>query len=332
MKNAPTKVQSFLHNQGFDENAHFQLITNSASQRLYGRISEQNKKYIITYSENVEENATFLYFTEKFGTCEINTPKILAISEDQTIYIQEDLGEKDLLSHIQNPTDKLPNYLSKVISDLVKIQVELPKVIDFSRAYEFQQFDEKLILNDLFYFKNYFLEYLEIPFKKQVLIEEFYSISQKAMNLPNDFFLYRDFQSRNIMIKNEEPYYIDYQGGMRGIAAYDCVSFSWQAKANFSPSQKEAFKQNYFQAMQETGTIDLAQLEQSYQLSLIIRLYQLLGAYGFRGLVQQKPHFKESITQTLVNVQYLVENNFLNDYPELENLSKKYLTPENISL
>ncbi len=326
------KIQQFLSENNIETTEPLIPISNSASQRKYYRVISNEKTYILTYSKNIKENECFLYYTKGFHKIKINTPTIIAVSEDQTIYLQNDLGDRNLLSEIQDHSPYVAEYTENAISDIAKMNVLLPNEINFSQAYEFQNFDNKLIINDLFYCKNYFFEYLELPFQKQKLIEDFFAIAQKAQRLPHHFFMYRDFQSRNIMIYENENYYIDYQGGMQGIACYDCVSFSWQAKAQFSIPQKEEIKQRYFQEMQKNCMISLQELEDSYRLSLVIRLFQLLGAYGFRGLVQGKPHFIESIKYNLHNIQYLVENQYLKDYPELEKISKNELHPNKINI
>ncbi len=124
---------------------------------------------------------------------------------------------------------------------------------------------------------------------------------------------------------------IDYQGGMKGIACYDLISFSWQSRANFDDNTKEQLKSLYFEGMMQSGSINKNELEKSYQMSLILRLFQLLGAYGFRGLVQQKPQFISSINATLENLQTIYRKGYLKDYPELEKITEKYLQPEKIN-
>ncbi len=326
------EIQRFLKENKIEDVTGIHAITNSASQRQYFRVERESGSLILTLSSHLDENKTFLYFTNCMHEIQIRVPKVLAVSDDFTMYLQEDLGDTNLLSCIQSQEENVPNYIAVTLKDVARMQTDLPKVLDFDKSFEFRTMDEKLILNDLFYFKNYFLEYLEIPFPKQKLIEDFYSIAQKVDDLPHEFFMYRDFQSRNILIHHNQTYYIDYQGGMQGIAAYDCVSFSWQAKANFSPEQKLEIKNLYFEEMQKLSKITTQDLEDSYELSVVIRLFQLLGAYGFRGLVQQKSHFKESINNTLQNIQLIQKEGLLKDYPILDQLSQYYLHPEKIQL
>lgn len=332
MSTSEKGLHQFLLSVLLSEDYTLHPITNSASQRKYFRLVNNSISYIVTLSNNTKENETFFYFNEKLKEAGMNVPDILHISQDRRIYIQQDLGDENLLSLIQERPANLVKILETCLKDLVKMQVVLPKSINFQKCYEFSSFNNQVVLNDLFYFKNYFLEYMEVPFQKGKLINEFFQLAEDIKALPQSFFMYRDFMSRNIMIQNQVPYYIDYQGGMKGIACYDLVSFSWQAKANFSLQEKENLKNFYFSMMLNTSSITPAQLELSYRLSLILRIFQLLGAYGFRGLVQRKPHFIESIKNTLQNVQFLVQNNYLSPYPEWESLSQNYLQISNIDI
>ncbi len=332
MQKSQSDIRKFLERHQIHPIGDFQPITNSASQRQYFRVKTDQGSVIVMHSQNIQENETFIYFTQCMQQIQIPVAQILAVSQDKSMYVLQDLGDENLLTKIQTNDEKLSFYIESAIRDLVQMQIELPKFLDFRKTYEFTACNEKLILNDLFYFKNYFLEYLEIPFPKQALIEDFYTLAQNIQSLPNDFFMYRDFQSRNIMIFETKNYYIDYQGGMKGIAAYDCVSFSWQAKAQFSTEKKEKIKNLYFDNMQQHSTISLSDLEKSYRLSLILRLFQLLGAYGFRGLVQGKAHFRDSITDTLQNIDTIQKQGLLQDYPTLSALSQNYLQADKLYL
>lgn len=306
-------------------------LSGSGSNRRYARLTTTiGNTYILTQSENIAENQTFFYFTQVFTENHLLVPQILAIDPDQKMYLQQDLGDINLLDVWQKNGESNSMFAlwEKSLQKLAHMQITLKTKLDYNKCYDFQVFDEKVVLNDLFYFKNFLLDRLDIPYAKEKLISEFQQIAQNIKSLPNDYFLYRDFQSRNLMIHNNNPYFIDYQGGMRGFVGYDLVSFIHQAKANLSEEWKTKLKLSYFSIFKEKEGLTEAVLEMGYQMGLIMRYFQLLGAYGLRGLVERKTHFKESLVLHVKQMKLLLELQLLEKYPELKKVTQIIIQKE----
>lgn len=305
-------------------------IHNSGSNRQYFRVFSNENSFIFTNSLNIEENNSFFYFSKSLYANDFLVPKLLAIHENQKWYLQEDIGNMALLDFVleNNYNINSYNFYEKSLKELARLQLFSKTNIDFNQCYDFKTFDEKVVLNDLFYFKNYFLDKLDIPYKKSQLINEFQSITVEIKSINSDYFLYRDFQGRNIYIHNDKPYFIDFQGGMQGFIGYDLVSLLWQAKANLPMEWKEKLKNYYFDFFINTNEMTLQELQHQYDLALVLRFYQLLGAYGLRGLVEKKKHFLESILHHLGNLEYLIKNNLLKKHPELHRITVFFVSNE----
>lgn len=305
------------------------LINGSGSNRKYYRLFfQKSTPLILTENSFLEENQSFFYLTSLFDKEKIFVPKLLAIDKNQTFYLQEDLGDISLFDKLQEAgfTDEVFLLYQKSLEALADLQIRLSKQIDYSKLYDFQQFDEKVVYNDLFYFKNFFLDRLDISYQKAVLIENFQQIAKTVSGLPKDFFLYRDFQSRNIMTHNSQIYFIDYQGGMKGFIGYDVVSLLYQAKAQLPNDWKEKLKYAYFQAFLSKNVLKIKELEKGFELGMVLRFFQVFGTYGLRGLVERKAHFLDSILYNLKNLELLLEKDLLKDYPYLEQIAVKLIS------
>lgn len=318
-------MTNYFQTKNFD----LQPISNSASNRNYFRVKFENQSCIAVFNENIKENRSFLYFSEIFAENKIHVPKIFQISENETIYLQEDLGDENLLHFLQKSgeSQEVKNLYKKTLDELIRLQTIA--YIDFSQCHDFSEFDEKNICNDLNYFKFYFLQPLEIPFSEQNLLTEFSEIALKISKINPKGFMYRDFQARNILIKNKTPYFIDYQGGMKGNLVYDLISLLWQAKAQLSNDFKNEMKSHYFSQLKQKVKVTDEEMEESYQYCLMIRLLQVLGAYGFRGILQRKTHFLESIPSGILNLKSLSETcKILSRYTDLNQVINKLTEPE----
>jgi aminoglycoside/choline kinase family phosphotransferase len=327
------RIHTFLKDYFRAENFILEPINNSASDRKYFRVRfDEEDSYILTFSENTPETRTFLYFSTVFKREGIAVPSILKVDNSQEIYLQEDVGNTNLLSLLieQKETAYIKNLYQKSLDELIKLQFQVSQKIDYSYCYDFQKFNYTLVNNDLNYFKFYFFQPLEIPFSNRKLLNEFSDIAQTVSTLQPQGFMYRDFQTRNIMIKDSQPFFIDYQGGMKGITVYDLVSLLWQAKARLSSDFKKELKDYYFQQVLNETNISEIQLEKAYQYCLLIRLLQVLGVYGFRGILQKKQHFLDSIFFGIDNLKTLIrESTVITKYPELLRISQELFNAEN---
>ena len=228
--------------------------------------------------------------------------------------IQEDLGNETLLQVLESKgyTDEVFILFRKSLEALAKFQIRANDIIDYSKCITSKLFGQQAILADLLYFKYYFLDTLHIPYDKEKLIEELEALSNYLSHADYKGFMYRDFQSRNIMVKGDDIYFVDYQGGMQGAIQYDVASLLWQAKANLPEDWKQRLFNHYVEAVEkETGkAMHASAFENQYYGYVLIRLLQVLGAYGFRGLFERKAHFLSSIPLALQNLKV-----FFNDHP-----------------
>ena len=290
-----------------------QKIPQSGGDRIYFRIQQGRQTWIATYNLNVKENQTFIYFAQHFHEKGMPVPKLLAVNQDQTVYLQEDVGTTSLLDvlELEGKTDAVFALFQKSLTALAKLQIQGAKGLDYNHCLTSKSFGKHSILTDLLYYKYYFLDTLQYPYDKQALIDELELLSEQLAQNQYDNFMFRDFQSRNIMVKEGEVFFIDFQGGMQGGLPYDLASLLWQAKAELSNEWKENLLVHYINELQKLlpKPLDVNEFKKQYQGFVLLRLLQVLGAYGFRGLFERKAHFLTSIPLGLKNLK-----NFLQVY------------------
>lgn len=307
-------------------------IPQSGSDRSYFRIyCESDKTYIATFSNNTRENETFIYFSKHFKKTGAPVPEILIVNEDQTIYIQEDFGDLNLLNVLEEKgqTPEVFAFFKKSLKALSNLQINGDKNLDYNRCITSKVFGQQAIFSDLLYFKYYFLDTLKIPYDKEKLISDFEAISNYLAHADYSHFMFRDFQSRNIMVKDGEVYFIDFQGGMKGALQYDVASLLWQAKANLSDEWKDDLLQYYMDCVDEQleTSLDRTSFVNQYNGYVMIRLLQVLGAYGFRGLFERKAHFLTSIPFALQNLKHFLQHKKIGiRFPEFEKLLEKIVS------
>ena len=316
------KAENFLKQHIRENISQIEPIINSGSKRLYYRVFTKTNSFILTISANIEENQSFVYFANVFKKHQIHVPALIAANEDLTIYLQEDIGNEALLDKLiaDNYSENTFQLYKNSLLELANLQIKTKANIDYNQCYDFKKFDKHVVLNDLFYFKDFFVERLNLPYCKNLLITEFFDIANDISNFDNSYFLYRDFQARNIFVKQNQPYFIDFQGGMQGFLGYDLVSLIFQAKANLPLEWQTHLKNHYAKYFIEQGLISSEQFDIQYNYSLILRFLQLLGAYGLRGLVEKKPHFLESIVHHYKNLEILLNKNLLDKYSETKKI------------
>jgi aminoglycoside/choline kinase family phosphotransferase len=297
-----------------------QKIPQSGGDRVYFRIIQGEQSWIATYSLNIRESETFVYFADYFYEKGLPVPKVLAISANKTIYLQQDLGRVSLLDVLEKEgkTDHVFSLFKKSLTALAKLQVHGGAGLNYDKCLTSKEFGKHSILTDLLYYKYYFLDTLQYPYDKQALIDEFELLSNQlsAGNYKN--FMFRDFQSRNIIVNNDEVFFIDFQGGMQGGLPYDVASLLWQAKAELSQEWKDKLLDHYISEVQSLlpEKIDVTIFKQQYNGFVLLRLLQVMGAYGFRGLFERKAHFLTSIPLGLLNIKnFLQYNTIASDTP-----------------
>jgi len=289
-----------------------ELLPQSGSDRQYYRIYTEEASYIATYNQNVAENNVFFQFTNHFKATGLPVPTVFCINDDHTIYIQEDRGKESLLDKIEQygKDDYVYDLYKKSLRQLARIQILGDKGFDYNWCLTAKAFGKQAIISDLLYFKYYFLDTLRIPYDKQGLLDDFDTLGTYLSQTEQQYFMFRDFQSRNILVEKDEVSFIDYQGGMQGALQYDVASLLWQAKAELNETWKDNLLNFYITEVQTLldKEIDSEAFINQYNGYVLIRLLQVLGAYGFRGLFERKAHFLTSIPLALKNVQFFVAN------------------------
>ncbi len=292
-------------------------MTGSGSNRRYFRLKGA-QSLIGVHGTSIEENRAFLYMAEHFKSKNLPVPQVLCVSEDQSCYLQEDLGDTLLFHAIENGrttnsfSNKEKELLRKTIRLLPAIQFAGADEFDFEQCYPQPEFNQRSILWDLNYFKYCFLKATGLEFQENRLEDDFMKMSDVLLQSSSTTFMYRDFQSRNVMIKDAEPWFIDFQGGRKGPFYYDVASFLWQAKANYPESLRKELLEEYMDALGEYVTIDPNEFFCQLRHFVLFRTLQVLGAYGFRGYFEKKAHFIQSVPYAIENLRQLLKE----DYPE----------------
>jgi UPF0042 nucleotide-binding protein len=299
------------------EPAQVDVLPQSGSDRRYFRLyDEAGQTVIATHGLNIPENEAFTYFTRHFTEKGLQVPQILSVSNDRTIYLQKDLGDVSLLNVLEEKgfTDEVYQLFRESLHQLARLQVFGDEDLDYEKCLTNKEFGKQAIMADLLYFKYYFLDALRKPYDKQKLMDDFEALSTYLTHTEYKYFMFRDFQSRNIMVKeNRTVHFIDYQGGMKGAPQYDVASMIWQARANLPDEWKSKLLEDYMDSFEGIigSPVDKDVFHSQYNGYVLIRLLQVLGAYGFRGLFEKKAQFLTSIPLALKNLRWFIENHNL---------------------
>ncbi len=301
-------------------------MPSSGSNRRYFRLLG-NPTLIGVSGESLEENRAFLYMAEHFKQKGLPVPAIYARSENGMFYLQEDLGDTLLFNAIEKGrqtslfSEEEKELLRKTMRLLPAIQFAGADGMDFSYCYPQAEFNSRSILWDLNYFKYCFLKASGLDFQEDRLEDDFQKMSDVLLRSSSATFLYRDFQSRNVMVKDGEPWLIDFQGGRKGPIYYDVASFLWQAKANYPDELRQELLHEYIQALRKYKPVDEAYFHAQLRHFVLFRTMQVLGAYGFRGYFEKKPHFIQSVPYAIENLRQLLKEPYP-EYPYLTEVLK----------
>jgi len=293
-------------------------------QPLQGELGGSGRKIIRFANDRVtavgilyagrEENVAFLEFSKHFRRHGLPVPEIYAEDLDHGAYLEEDLGDTSLfefLSQNRSAETIAPAVLEayrKVVAVLPRFQVEAGLDLDYSCCYPVASFDRQSIAWDLNYFKYYFLRLAGIPFNERALENDFNRLTDFLLSAPRDYFLYRDFQSRNIMLRDGLPYFVDYQGGRKGALQYDIASLLYDAKADLPPDFREHLLYDYLRSLANFIPVDREAFLGHFYPYVYIRIMQALGAYGYRGFFERRAHFLQSVPYALKNIRWLLHN------------------------
>jgi aminoglycoside/choline kinase family phosphotransferase len=291
---------------------------------LQGELGGSGRKIIRLANEKVsaigilygvrEENAAFLEFSKHFRRHSLPVPEIYAEDLTHGAYLEEDLGDTTLfefLSKNRSGETIAPEVIEtyrKVVAILPRFQVEAGRDLKYSVCYPNASFDRQSIAWDLNYFKYYFLRLAGIPFNEQAIEDDFSRLTDFLLGAPRDYFLYRDFQSRNVMLRNGDPFFVDYQGGRKGALQYDIASLLYDAKADLPPDLRQQLLDHYLDTLAGFIPLEREAFLRHYYAYVYIRIMQALGAYGFRGFFERKVHFLQSVPYALKNLRWLLHH------------------------
>lgn len=292
-------------------------ILSHGSERNIIRLNSGESSVIGIINQITEENRAFISFAQHFRNCGLNVPLIYGKSENELCYITEDLGDETLFDRIIQ-TGQINNEIieiyKNVIEELPKFQITAGKDIDYNLCYQYAEFGVENIEYDLNYFKQRFLNvYYRSNYIESALINELNRIKYKALEVPIKYFLYRDFQSRNIMIKDSDIYFIDFQSGRKGALLYDIASLLYDAKANIGQNIREELLEYYIELLNYYRVENLIRYKEYFWYFAVLRILQALGAYGYLGLVKGKQKFLESIPMALENIIDILDNRLKNE-------------------
>ncbi len=285
----------------------------TASNRQYFKVTlESGIAYIAVYNDSVKENEAFVSYAKSLKDIKVNVPKVYKVSKNKLWYLQDYLGDVTLFDFlIQEKSNmdfvkKRKKLYRHIVKDLIKMQIEGYHTVDFNKGFPRPLFDEQSIVWDLNYFKYYFLKLSGLTFDEQLLENDFKNLTACLLRTPSTYFLYRDFQSRNIMLQNDKLYYIDFQGGRMGPLQYDLASLLFDAKAELNQDFREEMLDFYYEQLPKPIQTHQHNFKESFWFFALIRVMQAMGAYGYRGLFEKKQHFINSIPLALRNLKIIL--------------------------
>jgi aminoglycoside/choline kinase family phosphotransferase len=302
-------------------------LPSSGSNRRYFRLKGE-KSLIGVLGTSLAENNAFIYMSHHFKEHNLPVPEVVIISDDKMAYLQEDLGDTLLFNAIEKGrltrafSNEERELLVKTIRLLPDMQFAGAVGLDFSVCYPASQFDTRSIMWDLNYFKYCFLKATGLDFEEDKLEDDFQRMADVLMRSQSSTFMYRDFQSRNVMIKDGEPWFIDFQGGRKGPFYYDVASFLWQAKANLPDAFRKDLLKEYLDSLRKYQPIDENYFNEQLRHFVLFRTLQVLGAYGFRGYFEKKPHFMQSVPFAIANLRELLTVPY-KEYPYMTELLRR---------
>jgi len=314
-------------------------LPQSGSYREYYRIKSEDYTAIGVFNADKKENIAFITFTNHFLANDIKAPQIYKAELDKDIYLIQDLGDVTLHSMVADlPPEKrfslsYIDLYKQVIDQMPKFQILAAKSLDYSVCYPRDSFDKRSMMWDLSYFKYHFLKLVKIHFDEQLLEDDFNTFTDYLLQADSEYFLYRDFQSRNIMIIDNEPYFIDYQGGRKGALQYDLASLLYDAKAEMPQDVRDFLLDYYIKTVSKYTIIDANKFKEYFYGYTLIRILQAMGAYGFRGLYEKKDLFVQSIPIAVRDLQWLIRNldkEFLLKVPALINVLEELTVSEEL--
>lgn len=299
-------------------------LPQSGSHRRYFRLSDGKHSAIGTIGTDLKENLAFIGFSRHFYKAGLRVPEILAVAADEMAYLQQDLGDTNLRSFMEEHSPEgtwIPQaegYYKDALEQLLRFQFAGHEGLDYSLCIPRDRFDRQSMLWDLYHFKYFFLKISATGFDEQKLEDDLGQLTERMNSVSREYFMFRDFQSRNIMIFKGQCYFVDYQGGRRGALQYDPASLLFEAISRVPQNKREEYLDFYLSKLREDYRGNPERFRENYLPFVLIRILQALGTYGLRGWVEKKPLFLRSAGRALENLEWLIKNMpELKTYPEL---------------
>ena len=303
----------FTHRFGAPPGEVSPLPAHGSDRKLFRLSARDGRTAIGVEHGDREENAAFVGFSRHFRAAGLPVPEIYGEDPAAGVYLEEDLGDTTLFDLLQKERGSAPEIpavafavYGQSVRLLARMQIEAGLGLDYRLCYPHSAFDRRSMSWDLNYFKYYFLKLARVPFHEQRLENDFDALCHFLLQAPADFFLYRDFQSRNIMVRAGQPWFIDYQGGRRGALPYDLASLLLDAKADLPFEFRDQLKAQYLDAAAALTSVDRDRFEEFYRGFSLIRILQAMGAYGYRGFYERKAHFLQSVPYAIRNLERLL--------------------------
>ncbi len=320
-------VQLFAERYGHRPDAILEMAADGSTRQYFRLIWGDDQTMVGAVGPDHEENRAFLAFAGAFHEVGLPVPEIYAEDQEAGVWLEEDLGDTTLFralmvargdAEAEGFPPEAEELFRRALSVLPRFQILGHQVVDYSLAYPRQAFDSRSIRWDLNYFKYHFLKLAHIDFNEQRLEDDFGRLTDLLLATDAEYFLYRDFQSRNIMIREGKPWFIDFQGGRKGALEYDVASLLYDAKANIPDPVRERLLDHYLDALGEYVPVDASRFRDQYECFVLVRLMQALGAFGYRGFFERKRHFLESVPFAARTLDGLLAKGLPAPLPELE--------------
>jgi aminoglycoside/choline kinase family phosphotransferase len=324
-------IRLFERRFGTEPASILEIGADGSNRSYYRLVGPAMETAVGAYGPDRDENRAFISYTRSFHAAGFPVPELYGYDEAAAVWLLEDLGDTTLFDALvtarqredtQFPAPMIDVY-RKVLEALPRFQVQGGRLIDFGNAYPRSAFDKQSIRWDLNYFKYHFLKLAHVPFNEQKLEQDFGTLTWFLLQAETDHFLYRDFQSRNIMLREGDPYFIDYQGGRKGAVHYDLASLLYDAKAAIPDTVRDELGNHYLEVLSTYIPVDRAEFLQHYRGYVIIRILQALGAYGYRGFYERKPRFLQSVPFAARNLEALLARGLPVDVPELQTVLRR---------
>jgi aminoglycoside/choline kinase family phosphotransferase len=289
-------------------------LPKSGSDRKYYRINSGGKNVIGAYNSIIEENEAFIGFTNHFITKDLPVPEIFGYIPEKNIYFLKDLGDISLFTWLKHKYEgngfdsEAEDIYKKILDTLIHFQIKGIEGLNLDLCFPHRSFDRQSMMWDMNYFKYMFLKLLSVPFNERKLEHDFEKLADFLLESGQDFFLYRDFQSANVMLVDGSPWFIDYQGGRKGAPQYDVASLLYDAKAHIPEYFRQRLLNHYIAGFCKTSGENQQEFTGFFTGFSIIRLMQALGAFGFRGLYEKKPTFTGSIVPAVILLIQLINS------------------------